>query len=64
LTLVTLGNLTAILGLALLVLGSGGRRRHRRIRSGDTGLFKGIYWVDGVAYVLILAGLLTMWVQK
>ena len=63
-TLVTLGNLTAILGLALLVLGSGGRRRHRRLRSRDTGLFKGIYWVDGVAYVLILAGLLIMWVQK
>ncbi len=62
-TIVTLGNLTAILGLALLVLGRGGRRRHR-LKSGDAGLFKGIYWVDGVAYVLILAGLLIMWVQK
>ena len=62
-TTVTLGNLTAILGLALLVLGRGGRRRHR-LKSKDAGIFKGIYWVDGVAYVLILAGLLTMWVQK
>ncbi len=62
-TIATLGNLTAILGLALLVLGSGGRRRHR-LKTRGAGLFKGIYWVDGVAYVLILAGLLIMWVQK
>jgi len=61
----TLGQFLTIAGLLLLVLGSWGRRRGRRLpRVEAAGIFRGMLWTDILAYALVLIGLITMWAKK
>ncbi|MBM4273829.1 MAG: LPXTG cell wall anchor domain-containing protein [Deltaproteobacteria bacterium] len=61
----TLGQFIIIGGLLLLVLGSWGRRRKRRLPQVEArGFFRGMLWTDILAYALVLAGLVIMWVKK
>jgi uncharacterized membrane protein YidH (DUF202 family) len=61
----SLGLILTILGLLLLVLGSWGRRRSRRLpQAAATGFFRGMLWTDILAYALVLTGLIIMWAKK
>jgi LPXTG-motif cell wall-anchored protein len=60
-----LGQILTIAGLVLLVLGSWGRRRRRRLpRVEAAGFFRGLLWTDILAYILVLAGLVIIWFKK
>lgn len=62
---VKLGQILALLGLVLLVLGNLGRRRSRRGRQPPVaGFARWQRLSDLTALGLILAGLLLMWSQK
>jgi len=65
LAVVKLGQILALLGLVLLVLGGLGRQRGRRRRQPPAaGFARWQRFSDLTALGLILAGLLLMWSQK
>jgi hypothetical protein len=65
LTAAQVGQILALAGLALLILGTMGRRRSRGWRGpGARGLSRWWHWSDLAAYGLILAGLVIMWAKK
>jgi hypothetical protein len=61
---VKLGQILALVGLVLMVLGSMGRRRGRRQPPGAAALGRWQRWGDYLGLALIAAGLLIMWAQK
>jgi hypothetical protein len=59
------GEILALVGMGVLLLGKLGRRRARPgPPAGVRGLAKWLAWSDFVAFGLILAGLVVMYLQK
>ena len=60
------GEILALVGMGVLLLGKIGRRRPqpRQPASGIRGLAKWLAWSDFVAFGLIVAGLVVMYLQK
>lgn len=59
------GEILALVGMVVLLLGKIGRRRPKPGQPADVrGLAKWLAWSDFVAFGLILAGLVVMYLQK
>jgi hypothetical protein len=59
------GEILALAGMVVLLLNNLGRRRLRQGRApAGRGLAKWVAWGDFVAFGLILAGLVVMYIQK
>jgi hypothetical protein len=60
------GEILALVGMGVLLLGKIGRRRAQpgQPASGIRGLAKWLAWSDFVAFGLIVAGLVVMYLQK
>lgn len=58
------GEILALLGMGVLLLSNMGRRRARQGQLGKGGVIRMLAWGDFVAFGLILAGLVVMYLQK
>ena len=58
------GEILALAGMGVLLLSNMGRRRTRQGRPVKGGLIRMLAWGDFVAFGLILAGLVVMYLQK
>ena len=58
------GEILALLGMGVLLVSNMGRRRARQGRLAKGGLIRMLAWGDFVAFGLILAGLVVMYLQK
>ena len=62
---VEIGQILALVGMVLLILGGLGRQRARKAgKQADPGYLLQQRWLHGAAYGLILVGLLLMWAKR
>jgi hypothetical protein len=62
---VQLGQIVALVGMVVLLLTGMSRQRARKLGQASTPVFfRQQRWLRGVAYGLILVGLILMWAQK
>ncbi len=63
--MVELGQLLVLVGMVILLLGGFSRQRARKLgKIAAPEILRQQRWVHGVAYALLVAGLLLMWGKK